>query len=65
MNELPAICCFQHRFFQRIFHETQLEQSNFLSVGLFCYSQSLLKVPKGEKTVRRQAITFVEPKKGE
>lgn len=45
--KLPALCCFQHGFFQRTFHETQLEQSNFLPVGLFCYSQSLLKVSKG------------------
>lgn len=44
--KLPALCCSQHRLFQRTFHETQLQQSNFLPVGLFCYSQPLLKVPK-------------------
>lgn len=57
--KLPALCCFQHRFFQRNFHETQLEQSNFLPVGLFCYSQSLLKVPNESRVVRSQAINFV------
>lgn len=60
-TNLPALCCFQHRFFQRTFHETQLEQSNFLPVRLFRYSQSLLKVPEGERGRQEDGLLLSSP----
>lgn len=43
---IPVVWGFKNRFLQGTFHQSQLEQSNFLSVVLLCHSQSLLKVPK-------------------